>query len=76
MMSSGFSSSGSASNQAKEGIEDIKGSEFSTGGKHSSGMSSSGTTNNQADSDCKNEDDVVGQHTISTDTTKVTQLKK
>jgi hypothetical protein len=75
-MSSGFSSSGSASNQAKEGIEDIKGSEFSTGGKHSSGMSSSGSANNQADSDCKNEDDVSGRHAISTDATKTTHLKK
>ena len=67
-MSSGFSSSGSASNQAKEGVEDVGGSEFSTGGKHSPGMSSSGTINNQADSDCKNEDDVGGRHINPTPT--------
>lgn len=71
-MSSGFSSSGSASNQAKEGVEDVEGSEFSTGGKHSLGMSSSGTANNQADSDCKNEDDVGGGHINTSLTSKTT----
>lgn len=72
-MSSGFSSSGSASNQAKEGVEDVGGSEFSTGGNHSPGMSSSGTINNQADSDCKNEDDVGGRHINPSVTTRTTQ---
>lgn len=75
-MSGGFSSSGSASNQAKEGTEDIEGSEYSTGGIHSSGMSSSGTLTNQADSDCKNEDDVGGRHTNPNVVTKTTQHKK
>ncbi|UJR34944.1 hypothetical protein I4U23_027722 [Adineta vaga] len=73
--SGGFSSSGSASNQAKEGTEDIRGSEFSTGGKHSVGMSSSGSTNNQADSHCKNEDDVTRHYTRS-DTLKISTFQK
>lgn len=75
-MSGGFSSSGSASNQAKEGVEDIEGSEYSTGGTYSPGMSSSGTTNNQADSDCKDEDDVGGKRTNTTNVTNTTQNKK
>ncbi|CAF1120278.1 unnamed protein product [Adineta steineri] len=60
-MSGGFSSSGSYSNQAKEGTEDIHGSEFSTGGNYSRGMSSSGSETNQADPQCINEDDVGGR---------------
>jgi hypothetical protein len=75
-MSSGFSSSGSASNQAKEGTEDIQGSEFSTGGNYSPGMSSSGTLNNQADSHCKNEDDVGGLHVNPTFITHNIQQNK
>lgn len=70
-MSGGFSSSGSATNQAKAGTEDIEGNEFSTGGKHSLGMSSSGAVNNQADSDCKNEDD-VGEKRINPNATSKT----
>jgi hypothetical protein len=75
-MSSGFSSSGSSSNQAKEGTEDIEGSEFATGGNYSPGMSSSGTVNNQADSDCKNEDDVGGLHRNPNLIIKITQQNK
>jgi hypothetical protein len=75
-MSSGFSSSGSASNQSKEGIEDIQGSSYSTGGKHSSGMSSSGATNNQADSDWKNEDNDGERRTNPTLITKNIQHQK
>jgi len=75
-MSSGFSSSGSASNQAKEGTEDIQGSELSTGGNYSPGMSSSGTVNNQADSDCKNEDDVGEGHVNPTFIIKNIQRNK
>ena len=75
-MSSGFSSSGSASNQAKEGTENIQGSEYSTGGVRSVGMSSSGSLNNQADSDCRTEDD-VGQRSIpSTGSVTTTPSKK
>ena len=65
-MSGGFSSSGATTNQAKEGVEDVRGSELSTGGTHSPGMSSSGSVNNQADSDCQNEDDVGQRNPIST----------
>jgi hypothetical protein len=71
MSSGGFSSSGAASNQAKEGTEDIQGSEFSTGGNYTTGMSSSGSANNQAD--CKNGG---RQHTIPTNTTNNTPLEK
>lgn len=60
-MSGGFSSSGSVSNQAEEGTENIGGSELSTGGAHSAGMSSSGTNINQADAKCRSEDSVVGR---------------
>jgi len=71
MNSGGFSSSGSVSNQAKEGTEDIQGSKFSTGGNYSAGMSSSGSANNQAD--CKNAEQ---QHTIPTNATNNTPLEK
>lgn len=64
-MSSGFSSSGSNTNQAKAGTEDIQGSELSTGGSHSLGMSSSGATTNQADPRCLNEDFVQNMHSIN-----------
>ena len=70
-MSSGFSSSGASSNQAKEGTENVQGSELSTGGAHSIGMSSSGTTTNQADAHCVNENDVQGSHVNVTSTTKL-----
>lgn len=60
-MSGGFSSSGSVSNQAEEGTENIRGSELSTGGTHSRGMSSSGTNTNQADGKCRTEDDVASR---------------
>ncbi|CAF1393262.1 unnamed protein product [Adineta steineri] len=61
----GFSSSGCVSNQGKEGIEDIQGNEYSTGGNHSFGMSSSGSINNQAHLNCKNKDDIGEHKTIS-----------
>ena len=75
-MSSGFSSSGSASNQAKEGTENIPGSEYSTGGVHSAGMSSSGSLNNQADSDCRTEDDVRQRSIPSTGSVTTNPIKK
>lgn len=65
-MSSGFSSSGSGSNQAKEGIEDVPASELATGGVHSTGMSSSGTTTNQADPAVRNESSVQSLHSMGT----------
>lgn len=70
-MSGGFSSSGSVSNQAEEGTENIRGSELSTGGTHSTGMSSSGASTNQADAKCRTEDDVAGR--TPTDTTNSTK---
>ncbi|UJR34942.1 hypothetical protein I4U23_027720 [Adineta vaga] len=75
MSSGGFSSSGSASNQAKEGKEDIGGSEFSTGGKHSIGMSSSGSTTNQVDIQTKKEDDLTKLYT-ETDALKTSAFQK
>ena len=60
----------------KECVEDIQGSEFSTGGNYSPGMSSSGTINNQADSDCKTEDDVGGRHINPTVVTKTYSTKE
>ena len=70
-MSSGFSSSGASSNQAKEGTENVQGSEFSTGGTHSIGMSSSGTTTNQADAHCLNGNDIQGSHVNITSASKL-----
>ena len=65
MSTGGFSSSGSTSNQAKEGTENIGGSEFSTGGKHSTGMSSSGSTSIQADIHSKSEPDDTRNYTAT-----------
>ena len=71
-MSGGFSSSGSVSNQAEEGMENIGGSELSTGGAHSLGMSSSGTNTNQADNKCRTEDDVASRTPTATTNIKGT----
>ncbi|CAF1007344.1 unnamed protein product [Adineta ricciae] len=65
MSACGFSSSGSASNQAKEGTENIEGNEFSTGGKYSTGMSSSGSTSVQADVYSKNKGDDTRNYTAA-----------
>ncbi len=73
-MSSGFSSSGCASSQAKEGIENVGGSEFATGGTHSLGMSSSGKGTNQADLKSVNEDNTGGRGTMTIGTTQNTHM--